>query len=74
MGDQLRFRYRSRQPNLGAEREREIIEFFAKGATYDEVASLLSISVNTVRQHVRSLYRKLHVCTKAEAVTMAMGR
>jgi DNA-binding NarL/FixJ family response regulator len=57
-----------------SEREREIIEFFAKGATYDEVASLLSISVNTVRQHVRRLYRKLHVCTKSEAVTIAMGR
>ena len=52
-------------------REREIIELFAKGATYDEVAKMLSMSVNTVRHHVRGMYRKLHVCSKAEAVTMA---
>lgn len=52
-------------------REREIIELFAKGATYDEVARMLSMSVNTVRHHVRAMYRKLHVCSKAEAVTTA---
>lgn len=55
-------------------REREVIDLFAKGATYEEVASLLSVSVNTVRYHVRSMYRKLHVCSKAEAVTMAFSR
>ncbi|MBS2014391.1 MAG: response regulator transcription factor [Deltaproteobacteria bacterium] len=53
------------------EREREIIELFAKGSTYDEVAAMLEMSVNTVRHHVRSMYRKLHVCSKAEAVTVA---
>ena len=52
-------------------REREIIELFAKGATYDEVGRMLSMSVNTVRHHVRAMYRKLHVCSKAEAVTTA---
>lgn len=55
-------------------REREIIELFAKGSTYEEVASLLAVSVNTVRHHVRSMYRKLHVCSKAEAVTLAFPR
>ncbi|MBK6694550.1 MAG: response regulator transcription factor [Myxococcales bacterium] len=56
------------------EREREIMELFAKGATYDEVGNMLSMSINTVRHHVRSLYRKLHVCSKAEAVTAAYRR
>jgi DNA-binding NarL/FixJ family response regulator len=53
------------------DREREIIELFAKGSTYEEVAAMLEMSVNTVRHHVRSMYRKLHVCSKAEAVTVA---
>jgi DNA-binding CsgD family transcriptional regulator len=53
------------------DREREIIELFAKGATYDDVARMLAMSVNTVRHHVRAMYRKLHVCSKAEAVTIA---
>lgn len=52
-------------------REREIIELFAKGATYDDVARMLTMSVNTVRHHVRSMYRKLHVSSKTEAVTIA---
>jgi DNA-binding NarL/FixJ family response regulator len=56
------------------DREREIIELFAKGATYEEVAGLLTVSVNTVRHHVRSMYRKLHVSSKAEAVTLAFQR
>jgi DNA-binding NarL/FixJ family response regulator len=56
------------------EREREIIELFAKGATYDEVGSMLTMSVNTVRHHVRGMYKKLHVCTKAEAVSLTFRR
>ena len=55
-------------------REREVIELFAKGATYEEVANILALSVNTVRHHVRSMYRKLHVSSKAEAVTLAFNR
>ncbi len=67
---------RSGTPGTAAltDREREILELFAKGATYAEVGDLLSISVNTVRFHVRSLYRKLHVCSKTEAVTLALSR
>lgn len=56
------------------DREREIIELFAKGATYEEVASLLTLSVNTIRHHVRSMYRKLHVSSKSEAVALTFVR
>lgn len=54
-------------------REREIVELFSSGATYGEVAHALGMSVNTVRQHVRNLYEKLHVSTKTEAVLKALG-
>ena len=73
--------FRAKPPAMAAEaagetanltlREQEIIELFAKGATYDEVGKMLSMSVNTVRHHVRAMYKKLHVCSKAEAVTRA---
>jgi DNA-binding NarL/FixJ family response regulator len=49
-------------------RERSVLDLFTTGATYSEVAGSLGISVNTVRQHVRRLYEKLHVCSKTEAV------
>jgi DNA-binding NarL/FixJ family response regulator len=54
-------------------REQEIVELFSSGATYGEVAQALGMSVNTVRQHVRNLYDKLHVSTKTEAVLKALG-
>ncbi len=55
-------------------RERSVIELFASGATYAEVGSALDITVNTVRQHVRHIYEKLHISTKAEAVAWYSGR
>ena len=55
-------------------REREVIELFSRGLTYAEVAGLFGISINTVRSHVRQSYEKLHVCSKAEAVTALLLR
>jgi DNA-binding NarL/FixJ family response regulator len=55
-------------------REWEVVELFAGGATYSEVGRALGMSVNTVREHVRKLYEKLHVSTKTEAVQRAFGR
>lgn len=52
-------------------REWEVIELFATGATYAQVAQSLSVTINTVRQHVRNMYEKLHVTSKTEAVMHA---
>jgi DNA-binding NarL/FixJ family response regulator len=54
-------------------REWEVIELFSRGATYRDVGVALGVSVNTVREHVRHMYEKLHVASKAEAVTWAMS-
>ncbi len=53
-------------------REREVTELLAHGSTYDEVARMLGISSNTVRSFIRSIYEKLHVSSKTEAVREAM--
>jgi len=52
-------------------REREVVELLAVGATYHEIARALSISANTVRTHIRSLYEKLHVASRTEAAMKA---
>jgi len=53
-------------------REREVTELLAHGSTYDDVARMLGISTNTVRTFIRSIYEKLHVGSKTEAVREAM--
>jgi DNA-binding CsgD family transcriptional regulator len=49
-------------------KEREVLELFEHGASYQDVARILQISINTVRDHVRNIYEKLHVTSKVEAV------
>jgi DNA-binding CsgD family transcriptional regulator len=49
-------------------RERAVLDWFEHGASYQEVAGMLAVSINTVRAHVRSIYEKLHVSSKVEAV------
>jgi len=49
-------------------REEEILGFLAKGFFYKEIADTLSISVETVRTHIRNVYEKLQVRTRTEAI------
>ena len=50
------------------EREREVLERMAKGFNYAEVARSLDMSPNTVTSHIKNIYRKLAVHSRAEAV------
>jgi len=53
------------------EREREVLEAIASGATNREIAGALFLSPHTVKEHTSSLYRKLAVRNRAEAVQKA---
>jgi len=50
------------------DREQEVLERMAKGFNYSEVAKLLQMSPNTVTSHIKNIYRKLAVHSRAEAV------
>lgn len=54
-------------------RETEILELLVQGALYKEIAAELGIGVETVRTHLRNIYRKLHVRTRTEAVVKYLG-
>ncbi|MBO0613413.1 MAG: hypothetical protein RL122_2476 [Pseudomonadota bacterium] len=54
--------------------ELEILRFIAKGYTAQEAADLKHISYHTVTSHIKSIYRKLHISTRAEAVHEAVKR
>ncbi len=53
-------------------REVEIVEYLARGLSYENVGTALGISANTVRAHIRSIYDKLVVASKTEAVMAAL--
>lgn len=48
--------------------EREFLDQLAKGYAYKEIADRMQISIDTVRSYVRTVYEKLHVHSRTEAV------
>lgn len=54
-----------------SEREREVLEAIADGATNREIAARLFLSPHTVKEHTSALYRKLGARNRAEAVQRA---
>jgi DNA-binding NarL/FixJ family response regulator len=55
-------------PALLSERELDVLTGVGKGFSYAEVAEALKITTNTVRTHVRRIYEKLSVNSRAEAL------
>jgi PAS domain S-box-containing protein len=53
-------------------REREILTHLARGLRTREIAELLSISPNTVRNHIQHILQNLQVHSRLEAVTFAI--
>lgn len=49
-------------------REQEMLEQLSKGFRYKEIADKLYISLDTVRTHIRNIYEKLQVNSRAEAL------
>jgi DNA-binding CsgD family transcriptional regulator len=50
-------------------RENEILQLLSRGFRYKEIATQLFISIETVRTHIRNIYEKLQVKTRAEALS-----
>lgn len=53
-------------------REQDVLRCLAAGHTYQETAESLGVGIETVRTHVRALYKKLQVHTVSEAVARAI--
>lgn len=59
---------------LISKREQEVLELLSKGFLYKEIAEKLSISISTVKRHLNSIYAKLQVQNKVEAVNKLYNR
>ncbi len=51
-----------------SEREREVLQKLTEGAENKKIAETLGISVDTVEKHLKSIYKKLGVASRTEAV------
>jgi DNA-binding CsgD family transcriptional regulator len=51
-----------------SKRESEILQAFANGFSYQEISDAMFISPHTVRTHIKNIYNKLEINSKAEAV------
>ena len=55
-----------------SEREKEILHLMVEGHNYKSIAERSFISYETVRTHVKHIYKKLHVASRSEAVMKAI--
>lgn len=62
-----KFKPKYDEDNL-SEKEITILNFLAEGNSYKKIAEGLFLSVDGVKYHIRSIYEKLHVHSRAEAV------
>jgi LuxR family maltose regulon positive regulatory protein len=56
-----------------SEREQRVLEQAVAGLTIQQIARTLFVSVNTVKSQLKSLYRKLAVGTRADAISRAIS-
>jgi DNA-binding NarL/FixJ family response regulator len=66
--------YRTEESPSYSKREHEILIQLSKGYQYKEIADSLSISIPTVRTHLRNIYKKLNVRSRTEAVVKFLSK
>jgi len=53
-------------------REEDVLNALVEGLSYKMIADRLYISIDTVRSHIKHIYEKLHVNSKAQAIALAL--
>ena len=63
---------KSADTNPLTEREREVLQYVARGKTYKEIGVALGISPKTAENHVRNILGKLHLSRRSDLVRYAV--
>lgn len=63
--------FQQQQDTPLTERETEVLQSIAEGKSYSKIALDLFVSKETVRSHIKNIYRKLEVRNKADALKIA---
>jgi DNA-binding NarL/FixJ family response regulator len=53
-------------------KEKELLQHLIDGKSYKMIADAMLVSLETVKSHIKNIYRKLHVNSNAEAVSKAI--
>jgi DNA-binding NarL/FixJ family response regulator len=59
--------------SLLTEREKQVLQWIAKGLTNREISSRLSLSESTIENHIHHIYKKLKISNRAQAVAYVLG-
>ncbi len=57
-----------------SERELEVLEKLSNGTNNKQIAEDLFVSTNTIKAHIKNIYNKMHVNSRAEAVSKALKK
>jgi DNA-binding NarL/FixJ family response regulator len=53
-------------------KQEEIVQYLVKGLSYKMIADEMEISIETVRDHIKKIYRKLHINCKVEVIRLRL--
>ena len=62
----------SRRRHRVTPREREVLDQVAKGSSNKQIALVLAITENTVKNHLKNMLEKLHLENRVQAATFAL--
>ncbi len=65
---------RNSPPDVLTKKEKEIINYLVDGKSYASIAEALGNSIETIRYHIKNIYRKLQVNSKAELISKSYRR
>lgn len=63
--------FRQQQDSPLTDREIQVLQSIAEGKSYSKIALDLYVSKETIRSHIKNIYRKLEVSSKADAIKIA---
>ncbi len=68
------FHAKSRRPkeSILSAKEKEVVDWLVDGLSYKMVADKMNISVETIRSHIKNIYKKLHVHSKGELISKSL--
>lgn len=71
----FRFRQRVNNPDVElTERQREILQGLMDGKSYKMIADTCGITLETVRDHIKKIYKKLQINSRGELVSMILDK